>query len=435
MSEQKLNIEYIDVSLLKPAEYNPRKWDEEAISGLTESVQRFGVVDPIICNSAPGRLNVIIGGHFRYFVAKKLGIQTIPVVYVHISDLEKEKELNLRLNKNLGDWDWDLLKGFDESFLADSGFSSEDLDEIFATDPESEEFDLEKELEKMNIAEITVQKGDVYDLDGSRLMCGDSTNETEFMKLMNGEKADMCYTDEPYILDYLKGRKKEGFGLKKDRRYLETESLPENFMDLWMANVSKVQKPDFSIISFENWKNLKDMWIAFEKHWKIRNVIIWNCQNRSQGYSSKYRFFSKYDIAFLGSSGEVKMNEEPEEELLQNEYESAIFATSGKPHWESYEKGKKTCPTDVITFKTEDEKSSGQGLVFGCKPVQIIIPYLKTLTKRGDLIVEPFGGSGSTLIAATMMKRRCYVMEKVPVYTQVIIRRWEKLTGKKAVKI
>src|SRR5690606_2651924 len=129
------------------------------------------------------------------------------------------------------------------------------------------------------------------------------------------------------------------------------------------------------------------------------------------------------------------LEHDDEEEFLENEYETALYAISGKAHWESYGKGKKICPTDFIDYKSADEKSSGQGIIFGTKPIEILIPYIKVLTKRGDLIVEPFGGSGSTLIAATKMNRRCYLMEKSPVYAQVILRRWEKETGQKAVKV
>jgi DNA modification methylase len=360
------------------------------------------------------------------------------VVFITISDLGKEKDLNLRLNKAVGDWDWDMLKVFDEKILIDVGFTSEDIDRIFDTDT-PEQFDLEKELKKVGITEIKVQKGDVYELGSSRILCGDSTIEADVLKLMNGEKADMCFTDEPYLISYVQGKRHgqavTGFGMKKNRRYLETPSLPDNFMDLWIQNINKVQKEDFTIISFENWKNLKKMWESMEKFWKIRNVIIWHCKNRTQGFAAKHKFFSKYDIAIVGSHGNVSLNEEPEEELLQNEYEMAVYATSGNPTWESYKKGKKYCPTDIIEFKTDDEKNSGQGVVFGTKPVDILIPYIKVLTKRDDLIIEPFGGSGSTLIAATKMKRRCYIMEKSNVYTEVIIKRWEKLTGLTAKKI
>lgn len=435
-----LNITYVPIAELTPSAYNPRKWSKEQLSVLKEGISRFGIVDPVIANSAPERKNVVIGGHMRLAAVKELGYTEAPVVYLNIPDIEKEKELNVRLNKNLGEFDFSILRDFNETFLADVGFSSEDLDSIFDIDPMPEAFDLKKELGKLNIKTVNVQKGDVYELDGSRLMCGDSTVEADLLKLMDGEKADMCFTDPPYLLDYLRGKKRhgkatEGFGLKRDRRYLETESLPENFTGLWMANVARVQKPDFSIIVFENPKNLRTIWNELEKHWRYRNTIVWRLPNRVQGFAAKYKFFNKHDIALVGTKGSVPLNLEPEEdELFQNEYENALYATSGKPHWESYEKGKKYCPTDFVEHIAADEKSSGQGIIFGTKPVEILIVYLKVLTKRGDLVLEPFGGSGSTLIAALKLKRRCYVMEKSPVYVEVIKNRWEKMVGRKAEK-
>jgi len=441
MDKNTIAIVEVPISELRASEYNPRKHSQEQSTQLKESFKRFGMVDPIICNSAPERKNIIIGGHFRAEVAKELGMATVPVVYVQITDISKEKELNLRLNKNTGDFDLDLLAEFDEAFLADVGFSSQDLDDIFPAEENVEQFDLEKELEKLNIGTISVKKGDIYELDGSRLMCGDSTIESEMLKLMSDNKADMCLTDPPYILDYLRGKTKQtdgvttGFGAKKNRRYLETDSLPDNFTELWMDNISQVAKDNFAIIVYENWKNIRTIWNAMEKHWKVKNMLVWHLQNRVQGFSAKYKFFNKHDIAMVGATDHIELNNEDEDELLENEYETALYAISGKPHWESYEKGKKICPTDFIEHIAADEKSSGQGIIFGTKPTEILIPYIKVLTKRDDLIVEPFGGSGSTLIASTKMHRRCYLMEKSPVYTEVILRRWEKETGKKPNKI
>jgi len=431
----------IPINELIPADYNPRKHDEIATEQLKQSIKRFGLVDPIIVNSAPNRKNIIIGGHFRWEVAKELEYETIPVVYVDIPDLEKEKELNLRLNKNTGEFDWDLLAKFDESFLADIGFSSGELDRIFDVDV-PEVFDLKKELQKLNIQQINAKKGDIYALGESRLMCGDSTIEEDMLKLMGDEKANMCFTDPPYILDYLNGKKKHGkpitgFGAKRDRRYLETDVLPPDFTEKWMANIAKVQADHFSIIVYENWKNLRTIWGEMEKYWKVNNMIVWHLPNRHQGFSAKYKFFSKHDIAMVGATPnqDIEFNLKAETDGLQEEYETALFAIAGKPHWEGYQKGQKNQPTDFVEYVASDEKHSGQGIVFGTKPTEILIPYIKVLTKRGDLIVEPFGGSGSTLIAATRMKRRCFVMEKSPVYTEVIIKRWEKLTGQKAKKI
>lgn len=437
----KLNIEYVGIGKLKQANYNPRRWTDEQKEQLQKSLESFDFVEPLVVNSADNRKNVVIGGHFRLATAKKLGYKEVPVVFVNIPDKNKEKELNLRLNKNTGEWHLDLLAEFDEAFLSKIGFTSENLDEIFDIDITPEIFDLEKELSKLNISKINFKKGNVYALGDSKLMSGDSTIGKDMLKLMNGEKADMCFTDPPYLLDYLRGKKKHkgvvtGFGVKRERRYLETDVLPPDFSEKWMANIAKVQKPDFSIIVFENPKNLRTIWNVLEKHWKYRNTIIWHLPNRMQGFAAKYKFFNKHDFAMLGTFGNITLNTDPEDEpLLQEEYESALFATSGKPVWESYKKGKKYCPTDFIEFKAADEKSSGQGVIFGTKPLEILIPYIKVLTKRNDLIVEPFGGSGSTLIAATKMKRRCFVMEKSPVYSEVIKKRWETLTGRKGVKI
>lgn len=437
------NISITEVPLenLRAAECNPRKHSKEQSDQLKESIKRFGMVDPIICNSAPERQNVTIGGHFRAEVARELGMTTVPVVYVNIPDIEKEKELNIRLNKNQGEFDLELLAEFDETFLADIGFSSEDLDNIFPTEEQTEIFDLKKELDKLDIKQISVQKGDVYELNGSRLYCGDSTIEEDFVQLMNGEKADMCMTDPPYILDYLKGKTKQkdgvttGFGAKKNRRYLETDELPPDFTEKWMKNVHAASKEHFSIIVYENWKNIRTIWNEMEKYWKVKNMIVWHLPNRVQGFSAKGKFFNKHDIAMVGATDGIAVQSLDEGELLENEYETALYAISGKPHWESYDAGKKICPTDFIEFKAADEKSSGQGVIFGTKPVEILMPYIKVLTKRNDLVVEPFGGSGSTLIASIRMQRRCYLMEKCPTYAEIILRRWTKEAGERPKKI
>ncbi len=440
IARDQISVQYVEASALKKAEYNPRTHNEKSAAELKASIKQYGLVDPILVNGAPSRRNVIIGGHFRLEMAKELGIERVPVVYLNIPDLEREKELCIRLNKNTGEWDLELLAEFDETFLADIGFDTTELDKIFDVEDTPETFDLKHELEKLNIKKIEIQKGDVWQLGESRLMCGDSTVEADMLKLMSGQQADMCLTDPPYILDYLHGKSRNGkpttgFGYKRDRRYLETDVLPDDFTERWMANVAKVAKPDFSIICYENWKNIRTIWDEMEKHWKVKNMIVWHLENRHQGFSSKYKFFNKHDIAMVGAKGAVQYNFDPEEAPLQEEYETALYAISGKPQWEPYQKGKKNCPTDFIEFRASDEKSSGQGVVFGTKPTEILIPYVKVLTKRGDLILEPFGGSGSSLIAATKMNRRCCIMEKSPVYAEVIRKRWETLTGLKGKRL
>jgi DNA modification methylase len=432
----KLQVRQLKISELKPNAYNPRKWSDEQLQKLRESTEKYGVVDPLIVNNHEARKNIVVGGNMRLTALKEMGFDEVPAVHVSL-DEKQERDLNIRLNKTGGDFDFDLLKEFDEELLADIGFDSEELDQIFDVEDmeEKNSFDLNKELKKLDIKKVSVQKGDVYQLGDSKLMCGDSTISENFAELMGEYKADMCMTDPPYILDYLHakrgGKPVKGFGAKQDRIYLETESLPDNFTELWMNNVANHAKPDFSIICYENWKNLRTIWGEMEKHWKVKNMIVWHLANRHQGFAAKYKFFSKHDIAMVGGSGDVPYNSETEEQPLQELYETALFAISGKPQWEGYEKGQKYMPTDFIEHNACDEKHSGQGVIFGTKPIEILIPYIKVLTKRGDLVVEPFGGSGSTLIASTKLKRRCFIMEKVPTYAEVIMKRWENETGLK----
>ncbi|MDE1924934.1 MAG: DNA modification methylase [Patescibacteria group bacterium] len=435
MTEEKIRIEFVSVEILKSAIYNPRKWSDDQLKNLADSIARFGAVDPLIVNRAPERENIVIGGHMRLAALKKLGRTEAPVVYVNIPDENKERELNLRLNRNTGEWDIPLLAEFDESLLLSVGFTSEELDDVFPPDEHPEEFNLAKELQKLGIGDIGIKPGDRFAFGDSFVQCGDSTVEADMIALMNGAKADMVCTDPPYILDYLHGKKKKGgkatkgFGLKRDRQYLGTDSLPDNFSDLWMDAVAKVQKPDFSIIIFEHPKNLKTIWTAVEKHWRYRNTITWHVPNRVQGFAAKYKFFNKADIALVGTGGDIALNIEPEDALFQSEYENALYATTGKPHWEPYEKGKKIQPTDFIEHIAADEKSSGQAIIFGTKPIELLIPYIKVLTNRGDIVLEPFGGSGSTAVASWKLGRRFFLMEKSPVYTAVILKRLEKLTG------
>lgn len=434
-TNKNLKIEEVPLEQLKEFPGNPRVWREKPDADLTDSLQRFGQVDPILIDQN----NVIVGGNFRAHVMKKLGYKTIKCVRLQLSE-DQARELNLRLNKNQGEWSWELLAEFDESLLADVGFTSEEMDEIFDVELDApEQFDLQKELDKLDIKKVEAKKGDIYQLGDSRLMVGDSTVEADILRLMNSEKADMCFTDPPYILDYLHakraGKPVTGFGAKRNRRYLETDVLPDNFTELWMGSVAKVAKPDFSIIVYENWKNLRIIWAEMEKYWKVKNMIVWRLPNRHQGFAAKYKFFSKHDIAMVGASGTVEYNHDEEPDGLQEEFETALYAIAGKPQWEGYEHGKRFQPTDFIEFQASDEKHSGQGVIFGTKPIEILVPYIKVLTKRGDLILEPFCGSGSTLIAATKLKRRCYIMEKSPTYAEVALKRWEKLTGLKREKL
>jgi len=147
MAKNMIKIQEVGINELKPSEYNPRKADGKQCEDLKESIKRFGMVDPLIVNGSEKRKNIIIGGHFRWRMAKEMGIEKVPVVYVDIEDVKKEKELNLRLNKNTGGWDWDLLANFDEDILRQAGFEDGELDGFLSNeDDEPPEVEFSEEL-------------------------------------------------------------------------------------------------------------------------------------------------------------------------------------------------------------------------------------------------------------------------------------------------
>lgn len=437
---QNLKIEMVEVQGIKESKRNPRQISKSNFTSLERSLKEFDCVEPIIVNR---RDNQIIGGHQRFRALIGMGEKKVPVIYVDL-DKNKAKMLNLALNRIKGEWDEQMLSELiyeldqDKIDLSLTGFDNKELDNLLEETmldiPES--FDLAKEVKKMGNMRLRTKVGDMYELGDHKLLCGDSTKEEDIQKLMGVEKVDFCFTDPPYALEYLRGKYKGtlGFGYKTNRRYLTTETAPK-FED-WLPLVHKVAKRTFNIIVFENWKNVIPLWEEMAKYWKVKNMIIWHLTNRCQGFAGKHYFFNKYDIAMMGSSEEkIKLNLKDEGEDIQNEYEIALYAIGGKAYFDISAMKGKYFASDHIDFKASDATSSGQSIIFGTKPVEILIPYIKILSKKGDIILEPFGGSGSTMIAAEKLKRRCFVMEKTPLYTDVIIARFEKFTGKKAKRI
>ena len=439
------------ISELKEYPGNPRKAGEKEVRDLSKSLEKFNLADPIIINTN----GEVIGGNFRLRLLKEKGIEEVDV-RVPSRELTREEanELNLRLNKNQGLWDDDLLKNFSEDLLKDIGWENEELDEIFGMEID-DNFDVEKEFEKVVKEPRGVKEGDLWQLGEHKLMVGDAVKKENWERLLGDERFDFLFTDPPYLIEANKKRTidgkrkykiktKEGFGYKKTRKYegLEERGVPE--YDEWLSIANEFQNPKgANVMIFENWKNTVGLWQAIEKYWKIKNMVIWWLPNRSQGFSAKYRFFSKYDIAPL--AGEGILNEEYEEELedylrekgqkLLDTYEVILYGNDKKSYWDKPKGTRWAKINDHITWSAANEKSSGQSIIFGTKPLQILVPYIKILSPRGGIVMEPFGGSGSTLIACEIMKRKCRAIEIEPMYAEVIINRWEKFTNQKAIKI
>lgn len=420
MEKNKLKITFIKVDDLKGANYNPRKHDEQAKEQLKKSVKKYGLVDPLIVNSSPKRKNILIGGHFRLKVAKELGYKEVPVVFVHIPDIKKEKELNLRLNKNTGEWDMDLLREFDMELLLDVGFGDEDLSDIWddSLETEDDNFDVEKELEK--VKETDIQLGDLFQLGSHKLLCGDSHTLKNVQRLMGKEKTSFIFTDPIYNIgvSYDKGiGGKQNYGGKVDDNKSDAEY--REFLKSGMRNAVSVTKKDFHYFCFSDQKYIgmiQDLYreIGIEN----KRVCMWikNGQNPTPGIA-----FSKcYEPATYGTVGSPYLSKGIQN---LNEVMNKEIGTGNRLIDDLLDE------MDIWLVKrlagNEYQHSTS-------KPPTLYEKAIRRCSKPGDIILDIYGGSGSLLIAAEMLKRRAYLIEIEPRFCQLIINRYEQLTGKKA---
>lgn len=379
----------IKISDLIPAEYNPRKLDDDQEKRLKDSIDKFDVADPIIINAD----NKIIGGHQRIKVLKNLGYSEVDVRFPdRLLSLEEEKELNLRLNKNTGDWDFDLLSSFEIPMLEDVGFTSVEIDKIFKNDRKENEDDAPDAPK-----EAKSKKGDIYKLGSHRVMCGDSTDINAVEKLMNGQKSRMIHTDPPYNVDYGSSKKNMIAQNNKFRKIINDK--------LDSADWERFCKSLFVIFKTFNTGDIY-MWgapgpegmrmrlwlVELGCHWSA--TIIWKKQRLVFGPANYQRiyepcFYGWFDkSSFCGIRNEVEV-------------------------WEI-------------------DRPSNSKLHPTMKPIEICEKAILNSSDRNDIVLDLFLGSGSTLIACEKHGRICYGMELDPIYVDVIVKRWEEYTGKKA---
>lgn len=470
----KIETKTIKIEDIKPNAKNPKKhWVEK----ISESMREVGYVEPIVVDEN----DVILAGHGRLKALKENKVKEIEVI-IKRGLTEKQKEKYMLLSNKLveaGGWDLNLLKEFDESLLLDSAFSNEDMDQIFGLEID-EDFDTERELNKVLAGgPKRVKNGDVWQLGEHRLIIGDCVERKNWKKVLGQEKFDFLFCDPPYKISYTqklrkiktnegmrlrkdkiyesvgvtdkKGRfkgwvkTKNGFGYRGQRSYLGVEKrggVPE--YDEWLSIANEFQNPKgTNVMIFENWRNTVELWQAIEKYWRIKNMVIWWLPNRCQGFSRPGFFFQKYDVVPL--AGEGVLNEGYEEELenylkekgqkLLDTYEVILYGQQGKAYWDKKKGTRWARVNDHITWTAETERSGGQNIVFGTKPIQILVPYTKILSPRNGIVVDCFAGSGSTIIACEIMKRKCRAIELSEIYAEVILSRWEKLTNLKAKKL
>jgi len=407
-----MNYESVKISALKPAEYNPRSISERELSKLTESIRTFGFVDPVIVNTD----GTVIGGHQRIKAAERLGMAEIPCVRVDIPK-DREQALNLALNRISGEWDMDrlaiLLEQLDAESRKLSGFDEREITEALnrlLKQPVEDEYD------PVLPENPKTQTGDLYQLGDHRLLCGDSTSPEAFDRLLEGSKADMCFTDPPYNIGYIGGSGKR-------RKEIANDKMPRDefiaFLQRVMTNlVANVTGAFYVCMSYGE---LHSLWQAFTDaggHWQ--GYIVWAKQRFTLG-GSDYQHQSEPILHGLSTDEAAKLTDQ----ALDAEALPILYGWTRHAWYGGRKQG------DVWFFDRPTKSPEHPTM----KPVRLCAKAIVNSCPTGGIVLDCFGGSGSTLIASEQVGRKCFMIEMDPAYCDVIVDRWEKFTKKAAVKL
>ena len=428
-------IDKIPAARLNPAAYNPRKdlkpGDKE-YEKLRRSIAEFGYVEPIIWNKTTGN---VVGGHQRLKVLLDLGVTEIDCVIVELDD-KREKALNLALNKIQGDWDEtklaSLMAEFDASIFDVSltGFDADEVDALlnkfYSKEAIQDDFDVDKEKEAIEAAgETRTHTGDIWLLGQHRLLCGDSTSEVDFDRLMDGAHAQCAVTSPPYGV----GKEYEKAGIEP---WFETmrpaiknicknaDIVCWNIGDLYATGTQFIEPTEMYSIGLFSDNGFRPIWIR-----------IWKKQGMNFGNSPYHLVTNKpvqqYEYITALAAQET------------DEYNDQEFAWVSAFAGHSYK---------FVKRLTKDERKNwGYAGIWEIStvrankdhpamfPVELPWRCIKMHSDHGGVVLEPFAGCGTTLIACEQTERRCYAMEISPVYCDLIVKRWETFTGETAIKL
>lgn len=376
-----MEIIKLKISDIKPYAKNPRK-NDNAVDAVAESIKQCGYCSPIIIDEN----NVILCGHTRLKALKKLGYKEAECVKKEGMTEEQKKKYRILDNKTseLAEWDFDLLG----EELQDLDFGDFDFgfDKTAFENPKEIIEDEAPEVDEEN--EPITKLGDIWQLGEHRLICGDSTDALNINILMQGKKADLVFTDPPYGYEYqsnMRTKSKKFDVLKNDDKILE-----------FMPAIKDICKGFIFICT--TWKVL-DKWLPiFNKYYDLTNMIIWNKGGGGIG-DLKHTFLTDYEIILCSNNGA---------KITGNRIGSVWNVPKDNPN---------------------DYVHATQ------KPVKLSAIAIENTTNKNGVVLDIFGGSGSTLIACEQLNRKCYMMELDPKYCDVIIRRWESFTGRKAEKL
>lgn len=384
-----LQINYRKISDLIPYVNNARTHSDEQVAQVAASIKEFGFTNPILIDSNDS----IIAGHGRILAARKLSLDEVPTIELSTLSEAQRKLYILADNKlamNAG-WDTALLSlelgelqemGEDLSIV---GFDDGELAELLQ--PEQVEGLTDEDLVPEIPDEPTSKLGDVWILGNHRVMCGDSTSIDAVEKLMDGNKADILFTDPPYNIDF---KPQRGTHEKILNDSMDDTSF-DDFLDGCLSCALASMNPDTYAFIFTGWSKLGSFERAIKKAFKIQAFHIWVKNNFGIGYYSRPK------------------------------HEPFYLCLNGKPI------RPQTAPADVW------EEKKVHKTIHSCeKPVDLIVSIIDTYNKNG-VTLDLFGGSGSTLIACEKTNRSAHLMELDPKYVDVIVKRWQEYTGKEAI--
>ena len=379
-----MEIKNVKLTELKPYEKNPRI-NDKAVKYVAESIKEFGFKVPIVID----KNNVIVAGHTRYKASMELGLNEVPCIIADDLNEEQIKAFRLADNKvgEIAEWDFKLLaeelQGIDDLDMEAFGF------EMPKNEEEVEEDEYEVELPKEPKAKL----GQVYKLGRHRLMCGDSTKVEDVAKLMDGAKADMLLTDPPYNVSY-EGGTKDKLKIKNDN--MSDDKFRQFLIEAFSRANEVMKEGSVFYIWHADSEGYNFRGACFNIGWKVRQCLIWNKNSMVLGRQD-YQW--KHEPCLYG----------------WKEGASHLWATDRKQ-------------TTVLDFDRPNRNAEHPTM----KPVKLFDYLIKNNTKSEDVVLDLFAGSGTTIIACEQNKRIGYAMELDPKYVDVIIDRWETLTGEKA---
>lgn len=377
-----LKIEYIAVEDLKPYEKNNKKHEDFDIGEIAKSISKYEMIDPV---GIWGKDNTIVEGHGRVLACKQLGIDKVPCIRLdHLTD-EQRREYAIVHNKSseLALYDFDNL--VDE--LADLDLSDFDFDFGIDTDAEEETEIVEDEAPEVDEENEPITKlGDIWQLGRHRLMCGSSLEQADIDRLLDGNKCELTFTDPPYQLET------QGGGILKKANSMK--QIKENGVDTFEP--SKLILQSETNIYCHNKPLIKKYIELAEENNQPYDLCFYKKLCTVPNYKGHMMTDCEY-IAIIGK-------QDPNKGLPKETYSKCYIGKKDHDNELSYS-----------------------------KPIELCAKYIRLYGKKN--ILDLFGGSGSTLIACEQLDRTCYMMELDPKYCDVIIKRWETLTGEKAVKL